>query len=130
VPSFPLILDFLPKEVAKYCGKPHTTSKLALFLLNTQGFKSNGMVDVLDGGPCLSSKLSKIKVIQNKNQFKIKIGRVNSNEDLSFVFNNSLVDFWATRLFVERISSNEVLIDRKDAKHLDLKEGDFINLSH
>ena len=88
------------------------------------------MVDVLDGGPCLSSKLSKIKVIQNKNQFKVKIGRVNSDEDLCFGFNKSLVDFWATRLFVKRVSSNEVLIDLKDAKHLGLKEGDSINLSH
>ncbi|RCL41923.1 MAG: hypothetical protein DBW96_01765 [SAR86 cluster bacterium] len=130
VPSFPLILDFLPREVGRYCGKPHTTSKLALSLLNSQGFKSNGMVDVLDGGPCLSSKLSKIKVIQNKNQFKVKIGKVNSDEGLSFAFNNSLVDFWATRLFVKRISNIEVLIDRKDARHLGLKEGDSINLSH
>ena len=98
--------------------------------MSSQGFKPNGLVDVLDGGPCLSSKLSKIKVIQNKNQFKVKIGRVNSDDSLSFVYNNSLVNFWATRLFVKRISSNEVLIDRKDAKHLGLKEGDSINLSH
>ena len=60
----------------------------------------------------------------------VKIGRVNSDQDLIFAFNNSLVDFWATRLFVERISNKEVLIDRKDARYLGLKEGDSINLSH
>ena len=57
-------------------------------------------------------KLKQNKVIQNKNQFKVKIGRVNSDQDLSFAFNNSLVDFWATRLFIERISNKGFLLSQ------------------
>ena len=41
-------------------------------MMESQNFKPNGLVDIIDAGPCLDCKLNEIKTIKNNKSVKIK----------------------------------------------------------
>ena len=71
VPKFPFIVELLPRRVQKVLAKPHPNAMPALSMLAKQGFKTNGLVDILDGGPCMEVLAKKIPIV--KSSFKVKV---------------------------------------------------------
>ena len=53
IPSMPIMLNTLPKQVAECSGLPHRYSKGALRLLIEAGFEETDLCDVFDGGPSI-----------------------------------------------------------------------------
>ncbi|GLS26346.1 arginine N-succinyltransferase [Marinibactrum halimedae] len=51
MPRFPVYLELLPEEAVNVIGKPHRDSVAAMKLLEKEGFRYQGVVDIFDAGP-------------------------------------------------------------------------------
>lgn len=53
MPRYPIYVSLLPKEAQEVIGQAHPNSEPARAMLERQGFKWNGYIDIFDGGPTL-----------------------------------------------------------------------------
>ncbi|MCJ9429726.1 arginine N-succinyltransferase [Kordiimonas marina] len=51
MPKFPIYRALLPEAARNVIGKPHDSARPAIKLLENEGFRFSGAVDIFDGGP-------------------------------------------------------------------------------
>jgi len=129
VPKFPFMVELLPKRVQKVLGKPHPNAMPALSMLAKQGFKANGLVDILDGGPCMEVKTSKIPIVRSSRKVTIDVKRAINFSDYGFIVNFSLQNFRVVRENYNLINKNLIEISQKTAKALQVKSGDKVRIN-
>jgi arginine N-succinyltransferase len=64
MPSHPLYIPLLPEAAQKVIGLVHEQSKPALKNLQAEGFSFNGMIDIFDGGACISCARDDIRTVR------------------------------------------------------------------
>lgn len=64
MPKYPVYLDLLPNEAQTVVGKPNIDAQGALHILQKEGFKYTGYVDVFDAGPCVQTELDSIATVR------------------------------------------------------------------
>jgi arginine N-succinyltransferase len=56
LPTHPIYIDLLPEDARAVIGEPHPDGRPARKLLEAQGFRYDGLVDVFDGGPLMVAR--------------------------------------------------------------------------
>ena len=64
MPKYPIYLSLLPKSAQRVIGQVNTASEPAKIMLEKQGFKYTGYVDIFDGGPTLIAERSQIRTVR------------------------------------------------------------------
>ncbi len=60
MPKFPIYTNLLPADAQEVIGKPHVNTAAAMRILESEGFKYRGAVDIFDGGPVLEARRDQI----------------------------------------------------------------------
>lgn len=55
MPKFPIYTSLLPDSAQEVIGKPHDGARPAIRLLEKEGFRFSGAVDIFDGGPAMEA---------------------------------------------------------------------------
>ena len=122
VPSFPFIIKLMPKKVQRVIGKPHPNSMPAYSLLRKQNFRPNGLIDVLDGGPCLETKINSIPIVKSAKLLPIEIKRNINFDRFGFIANPSIQSFAVVKEnYAFDKAKRTIFISAKTAKALGLK---------
>lgn len=129
VPKFPFIVELLPKRVQKVLAKPHPNAMPALSMLTKQGFKTNGLVDILDGGPCMEVLATKIPIVKSSFKVKVEVKRSLNFSNYGFITNYSLNNFRVVRENYNLIKNNTIEISQKTAKALQISTGDKVRIN-
>ena len=117
------------EEAQQVIGKPHQSTIPAVKILEKEGFRYTGYVDIFDAGPSLEAPLNDIKTIKNSQLYTIrdKVDEVNDNN--YFVANTK------PRI---RASIGNILVDEQNltcilshklAELLEVTKGDQIRIS-
>ena len=128
VPKFPFMVELLSRRVQKVLGKPHPNAIPALTMLSKQGFKTNGLVDVLDGGPCMEVKAKSIPIVKSSKKVKVDVKRSVNFSSYGFIVNFSLENFRVVRENYNLIG-NTIEISQKTAKALEISSGDMVRIN-
>ena len=64
MPRHPIYVTLLPKEAQAVIGQVHEQTKPALKILEEEGFKFNGMVDIFEAGPIVSCPLEQVRTVR------------------------------------------------------------------
>ncbi len=128
VPKFPFMVELLSRRVQKVLGKPHPNAMPALSMLSKQGFKTNGLVDVLDGGPCMEVKAKSIPIVKSSKKVKVDVKRSVNFSSYGFIVNFSLENFRVVRENYNLIG-NTIEISQKTAKALEISSGDVVRIN-
>lgn len=65
MPRHAIYSDLLPESARNAVGTPHSASAPAKRLLEKEGFRDSGYVDIFDGGPTVQCQLRNIQTYQN-----------------------------------------------------------------
>lgn len=123
MPKYPIYTDLLPEAASKAIGVPHRNSAAALKILEGEGFRYRGAVDIFDAGPCVEVQRDQIKTVQATRRVKLGgIAELEGVEDY-LVANPALDSFRATTGPVEAVG-DEAWISQVTAEALQLSEGD------
>ena len=129
VPKFPFMVELLSRRVQKVLGKPHPNAMPALSMLSKQGFKSNGLVDILDGGPCMEVLAKNIPIVKSSIKVKVDVKRSVNFSNYGFIINFSLNNYRVVRENYNLINSNTIEISQKTAKALEISSGDEVRIN-
>jgi arginine N-succinyltransferase len=130
IPKYPFIIEHMPKKVQRVIGKPHPNAMPAYSLLRKQNFRPNGLIDVLDGGPCLEAKIKDIPLVKSAQLFPIVIKRNINFDRFGFIANPSIDDFAVVKEnYAFDKGKKELFISAKVAKALNLKPGSLAQVN-
>jgi arginine N-succinyltransferase len=82
LPSEPIALAGLRAEAREAMGKPHRAGRRALDYLEREGFRFEGIVDLLDGGPAVVSKTCAIRTIRSTVMAPLRGDKIDGQEGL------------------------------------------------
>jgi arginine N-succinyltransferase len=132
MPKHPLYSSFLSKEAQAVIGETHEMTRPARRLLEQEGFRFEGHVDIFDAGPALESDLADIDAVQKSTTHTVAavtgaIADSASAAPLMLISNVHLAEF---RVGLGRcqISDDNVVISADIAKALGVKVGDTVRV--
>ena len=64
MPKFPIYTNLLPEAARAVIGKPHRDARGAVRLLEEEGFRFAGAVDIFDAGPCYDAPFETIRTLR------------------------------------------------------------------
>ena len=123
------MVELLSRRVQKVLGKPHPNAMPALSMLSKQGFKSNGLIDILDGGPCMEVLAKNIPIVKSSIKVKVDVKRSVNFSNYGFIINFSLNNYRVVRENYNLINSNTIEISQKTAKVLEISSGDEVRIN-
>lgn len=73
MPKHPLYVDFLAPEAREVIGRVHPQTEPAKALLETEGLRYHGYIDIFDGGPTLEAEIDSIRTVRDSRRVTTRI---------------------------------------------------------
>jgi arginine N-succinyltransferase len=124
MPKHPIYLDLLPEAARTAAGQTHASSLPALHMLEAEGFRCEGYIDIFDGGPAVQARVRDIRAVRESALRPVRsgVGTPGAPTLPLLVSNTRLADFRA--LLVEVEDSEELCLSADQLAQLQLVSGD------
>lgn len=131
MPKYPIYVNLLSKDAQASIGKVHEKTKPALRLLEQEGFRYRGYVDIFDAGPTVEADIDSIATVRQSKEAKVEISPVLDINTLDsfFIINTNIRDFRACVGQLKQLSDDKVIVSQALADALLLSQGDSIRYS-
>lgn len=125
MPQLPIYVKLLPPEAQAVIGKVHENTRPALKMLEAEGFRCRGYVDIFDAGPTVEVEVANIKSVRDSQKLPVKIGSTDNAKARYIVCNTQVANFRAIQRTLN-IFSDHVVIDAEAAQALQVQDGDYV----
>ena len=96
-PRHPIYVELLPEAARAVIGKVHPQGVPAMALLESEGFRPNGLVDIFDAGPTVACGRDNIRTVRDARVLTARIEKSVEVELPSLVSTDSVSAFRAVR---------------------------------
>ncbi|NVK40582.1 MAG: arginine N-succinyltransferase [Oceanospirillaceae bacterium] len=128
MPKQSIYLHLLPEAAQEVIGHVHRNTEPARRMLEAEGFRFEGYVDIFDAGPTVATRLNDIRTVRDSRYVKARVCEAPpSGDSLFLVSNTELAGFRCTvaPLWPE---SSSVQIDSRLAEALQVRSGDTLRI--
>ncbi|MGO2343498.1 arginine N-succinyltransferase [Vibrio litoralis] len=127
MPKHPMYVEFLTQEAQDVVGKVHPQTEPAAAILNSEGMKYEGCVDIFDAGPTLEARIEDIRAVRDSELWPVSIQSPALSQD-SPVYLLANQDFLNYRAVLGQVSfeGQSICIPPHAAEALGVKAGDVI----
>ncbi len=125
MPTHPIYIPLLPAEAQAVIGQVHPQTRPALKMLEAEGFRYSGMVDIFDAGPSVRCERDRIRAIRQSVRATIEQFGREPVEGESSILSNVDGEFRACRGAVT-MSGGRVRLGADVAEALRVKAGDTV----
>ena len=125
-PRHPIYAELLPKEARDVLGRVHREGEAALAMLESEGFRYQGLIDIFDAGPTVAARRDDIKTVREARRLRLKLGEDAYGEE-ALVSTGDIGKFRSVRAPV-LIDGETAILGRDAAKALQLSEGDMVRV--
>ena len=125
MPKYPVYVAMLDEAARKVIGVPHPTGRAAMRMLENEGFRYEGYVDIFDGGPTMVAPTDFVTSVRES--VSAQITRMDVAEgERAILAAGRLADFRAC--YGARVFDGDggIAIDAASADLLDVREGDTL----
>jgi len=119
MPKTPIYVDMLSDHARAVIGMPHPNGRAAMRMLETEGFKYNGYIDIFDGGPTMLGKIDNLRTVAQARGLRF-LGTHGEQGAKLLVAAGRLADF--------RCAYARALFDEEDGVRLDSEAADLLGL--
>lgn len=132
MPKYPIYVNLLSKAAQQCIGQVHDKTLPALRMLEKEGFKCRGYVDIFDAGPTVEADVNNIATVRQSHEAKVKISTSAELRtcDEHFIINSEVASFRACIGRIKTLGNDTVAIHPELAEALLVKEGDTIRYAH
>ncbi|QYJ79315.1 arginine N-succinyltransferase [Shewanella acanthi] len=129
MPRNPVYVCLLPEAAQKVIGEVHTNTRPAISLLQAEGFRCRGYVDIFDGGPTVECRLEDIRAVRHSRLVKVEIGEMPASKDQYIISNTGLANYRATSAYLAvEEHAEQVILSPALAEALLVAQGDHIRI--
>jgi arginine N-succinyltransferase len=93
MPKYPLFTSILPDAAREVIGRVHQDTLPARRLLESEGFRFQGRIDIFDGGPTLRAKVKDVRTIAKARQPVVKAFSDDIQSNELFLIGNGSLDY-------------------------------------
>lgn len=125
MPKHPVYVAMLSEDARSVIGVPHPTGRAAMRMLEDEGFRADGYVDIFDGGPTMVAHTDMVTSVRGSTSATVTSMSVSEGER-AIVATGRLGTFRAC--FGVRVMDGDggIAIDSASADLLDVCEGDRV----
>jgi arginine N-succinyltransferase len=126
MPRHPVYTSLLPETAQAVIGKPHTTGRAALAMLEAEGFSYDNYVDIFDGGPTVTARTDQLRTIRDSRLARIaQLADSGDNFTPALLAAGRLTGFraWLGHLAVD---GDTVTLPAREAETMRLSPGDEV----
>lgn len=127
-PKGPISTETFPPDAKRAIGECHASGAGARAMLEKEGFRFNGVVDLLDGGALVTAQTGAISTIRQSRLARVKFSDQFAAAGIALLATTHSSHFRCTGALAA-LAGNYVLCDRADGARLGVKEGDVIRVS-
>lgn len=126
-PRHPIYVELLPEPARRVIGNVHRDGEAARALLEREGFRATGLVDIFDAGPTVACPRDEIRTVRESRRLVVRLVDGLDHETTSLVSVDDIENFRATRAAVT-VEDEQVLMTRDVADLLRVKAGDLVRV--
>ncbi len=135
MPTHPIYIPLLPPAAQAVIGRVHPNTEPAIHLLEREGFKDSGMVDIFEAGPVIRCPRDEIRTVRESQVLRIEglsdrpLGRSpdDPGSEEWLVARRGAATFRAGKGRIER-TEQSVVLTAELADRLEVKRGDEVRL--
>ncbi len=128
MPKYPIYVNLLDSRAQEVIGIPLEASKPAMQMLEHEGFRHQGYIDVFDGGPTMQAERALIRTVRKSRRAQLTQIREVAPTPAHIVSNTALEHFRMTMTGIEETAGG-VSLSSEAAKALGVKVGDSVRFS-
>lgn len=129
MPRHPIYVPTLPHAAQEVIGQVHPNTLPALKMLEREGFKPNGQIDIFEGGPTVSCEREKIKTVSQSQVATLSEITPLDNTLPRAILSNTSIDFRACYGAVEEIAPEAIRLGPDVATALEVNLGDQVRFA-
>ncbi|WBT05519.1 arginine N-succinyltransferase [Brevundimonas vesicularis] len=126
-PRHPIYTELLPEPARAVIGKVHPQGVPAMALLESEGFRPNGLVDIFDAGPTVACGRDNIRTVRDARRLTVQIVEGVEAELPALISTDSVAAFRAVRAKVD-IDGDAVRLTAETAAVLKVRGGDTVRV--
>ena len=126
-PRHPIYIELLPEPARAVLGKVHPQGVPAMALLESEGFRPNGLVDIFDAGPTVACGRDNIRTVRDARPMTVALGDHVEAELPSLISTDSVTAFRAVRQKVG-VEGDVATLSAETADALRVKAGDVVRV--
>jgi arginine N-succinyltransferase len=125
-PRHPIYTGLLPEAAAKSIGRVHRDGEAARAMLEREGFRYQGLVDLFDAGPTMAAPRDDIRTVKEARRLTVRIGEDAFGEE-ALVSTDDISRFRAVRAPV-LVDGDGAVLSREAAQVLGVREGESVKV--
>lgn len=125
MPKHPVYIAMLDDDARSVIGVPHPTGRAAMRMLENEGFRYEGYVDIFDGGPSMVARTDNVTSVKDSCEARVTAMTVNEGER-AILATGRLGTFRACFGARALDGGGGIAIDSASADLLDVCEGDMV----
>jgi arginine N-succinyltransferase len=129
MPTHPIYVPLLPPEAQAVIGKVHDQTAPALKMLQDEGFRFTGEIDIFEGGPVVSCQRDQIRTVRESRRAPIADVADDLPGPEDILLCNTRKDFRLCKGAVEPLSDGGIRLTSRTALSLHVKVGDTIRFA-
>ena len=126
-PRHPVYIELLPEAARSVIGKVHPQGVPAMALLESEGFRPNGLVDIFDAGPTVTCRRDDIRTVRDARRLTVKIEAEVEAELPSLISTDHVTGFRAVRQKAA-INDETVILNAETAAALKVRAGETVRV--
>lgn len=125
MPKHPIYTALLSDAARAVIGQPHDNGRAATKMLEAEGFRYDGYIDIFDGGPAMSVRTGQLRTIGDAGQARVT-GVLTAKDGIPVIIAAGQANMFNATFAIMRAEEDSVLIDEAGMASLNLKPGDEI----
>lgn len=124
MPKTPIYTAMLPESARAVMGVPHPSGRAALRMLEAEGFRYDGYIDIFDGGPTVSCALDDVRTVRESCAYRLAGTHDDGGGPTMLLASGRLQDFAACFGRVHIGPEGTATLDPRSAQLLGIEAGD------
>ena len=126
-PRHPIYVELLPEPARAVIGKVHPQGVPAMALLESEGFRPNGLIDIFDAGPTVTCPRDHIRTVRDARRLGVVVAESIDAELPALISTDSVAAFRAVRAKAD-IHGETVRLTAETAAALKVRNGATIRV--
>ena len=130
MPRYPIYTSLLPEKARAVIGKVHDNTRPALKLLESEGFRFRGFVDIFDAGPTVEAEVQNLRSVRNSviKQVTLVEKPVDAENATPHIICNTQIELFRAAQVRHVDGADQVQLSTEQADKLNLSEGDTVRI--
>lgn len=129
MPKHAFYVDFLSEQAQQVIGEVHPNTLPARKILESEGMRYEGYVDIFDAGPTLEAYTQDLRIVKNSQLYPVKISEQTNTGEQTLIISNEKYLSFRCLLADAKIDAQYLYLNQTQANALNVKEGEQVRIA-